>query len=588
MVFVSVRLHHVGVSSVSRAASDESSWKLLASKLSNHPTILHTSRPTRRTASMPSTKPAVIHTTGKPSPIAAHSMDQPPRPVAHNVPNSTFRDLSEFRGVDLLVHDHKSKRRPGGTEIEALMERRTLGKANWPLVEPGALKWRADRERPRVDERLIAMQEKMDSKIELEFVAATRQCSTSKRKWDCLLDHYTATSDTNCEAIYGHTLLDNYRANEHRMCGKGTSDMRCKSFRVSKDHDIDTAVCSGTHVAVSWDAIEDGDFPWLNFRPGSFQLNCHDDALAREKHWNFMHCLRDWMILGWASSANDLKCDEVVSDPTYFMTRSGDYSPFAMTHDWLNSVILYAVEGLDPEKVSVFIMDRMTVGFYTPIWQLLFAPKKQLQWFPDLREKYRGKVVCFEKAYFNIPARLSPIYNQDDCRNSSLYRLYRDLVLNSVNALEIRPAGEALIITLIVRRNYETGHPIGRRFANSRELVKALRKLNGRIVVNEVDFADVDFDQQLAISRATDILVAMHGAGLAQMMFMHPHGSVFEFFCPEKPPSNYRYKQLSMKMGLDYDSFSIENSENRIPVPQVVPKLKAMFDRTLRRKRGGV
>jgi capsular polysaccharide biosynthesis protein len=100
-----------------------------------------------------------------------------------------------------------------------------------------------------------------------------------------------------------------------------------------------------------------------------------------------------------------------------------------------------------------------------------------------------------------------------------------------------------------------------------------------------VDFAAFDFDKQLNISRATDVLVAMHGAGLAQMMFQHVWGGVFEFFCPEKPSSNYRYHQLANKMGLRYGSYSIGNEKNEVPIAEVMPQLRKLAEEVADAKR---
>ncbi len=522
---------------------------------------------------------------------------------------------AKFVGVDLVEQDHAEHANPGGTEEEAKAERRELDDLNWPLKKASEMAWRK-RTRREVPVELTQLQ-RIDSTDSLEWDTAVAACE-GKRSWGCLWKHYRPSLDQDCEKVYGSKLLDRFRKQNEILCqGEGVSSLQCKEVRASKEHNIDTSICEGQRVVVDLSKIDDGDFPWLNFHKGTFRLQCQKQSEATDK-WEFMHCQKDWMELGFqAQKANtapkskkkksktdseplptwavDMGCDALISTPTYFVTRSGDYSPFAVTHDWLNSVLLYSVVDMDPKNVSVVIMDRMTVGFYTPIWQMLFSPSHKLLWYPDLE---KGKVRCYEKMWFNIPARLSPIYNHDSCGPSSLYRLYRDLVLHAVDALYIRSPPDYLVVTMIVRRNYNTGHSIGRRIPNGHQLVEEMRKLSLdkgesdgeaegsalKVIVNEIDYADYDFDQQLPISRATDVIVAMHGAGLAQMMFMPPYGGAFEFFCPEKPSSNYRYEQLSKRMGLSYDSFSIENSENIVPIPSVLPQLQKLFRKVAKAK----
>ena len=120
----------------------------------------------------------------------------------------------------------------------------------------------------------------------------------------------------------------------------------------------------------------------------------------------------------------------------------------------------------------------------------------------------------------------------------------------------------------IILGNYATGHFIGRRISNTHALVEGLRKIPN-VVVSALDFAEFDFDQQLNISRATDLLVGMHGAGLIQTMFMPQWGGLFEFFCPDRPSSNIRYRELTKRLGLHYASFSLEGDS--VPVTNVVP-----------------
>ena len=487
--------------------------------------------------------------------------------------------LAVYQGVDLQSAEPAEQPQPGGTEEEALVHRREVSSANWPL-NLSNVRWRVG-PRPTMSADILSAQVRQPSRRE----EAWKSC----KSFDCVWNEYnkeekiSSDQQRKCDETYGYSLLLRFRAAEHLLCGGGISNLRCKQVLVHETHTVQTSICSGENIMVDFGRIDNGEYPWLHYQAGALSVHCKK---MLEVEWAFIHCLADWMDLGFHSLPNPQECDHTIETPTVFVTRSGDYSPFAATHDALNMVLLYAVEGVDLSNVQVVIMDRMAVGFYSPLWQVLFSPTAPVVWYTDLREEYRGKKVCYTKAYFNIPARLSPIYNQDTCGGSTLYRLYVDALMHSIGEMNLSSIPSRVIVTVISRRNYNTGHPIGRRFLNAKELIVTLRSVHPLLIVNEVDYADFDFDQQISISRATDLLVAMHGAGLAHMMFMQPeYGGVFEFFCPEKPSSNYRYQQLALKMGLVYDSFSINNDANKVELPQVLPQLKTIVRIVTEKKR---
>lgn len=479
-----------------------------------------------------------------------------------------------FRGIFVKAPDAKVKEHPGGTEAEALAERRALGKKNWPIT-PWSAVWRT-RRRPTMPPELRAVQVTLPPASQM-LLRAEAACGGSLDDFECLMRAYDKELDPSpaCSRKFGAKLLDKYRGNNVTMCGGpgSSSQVHCGITRAHSAHDIDTAVCGAANAAINYDSIANGDFPWLAFGHGALGVRCDVRADAKQSSWHFMHCLKDWMDLGFTPTRGRARCDTTVSEPTYFMTRSGDYSPFALIHDWVNSVLLYAAGGLRPSATRVVIMDRMTVGFFTPVWQLLFSPQHELEWFPDMREKYLGKTACYDQAWFNIPARLSPLYNEDACVGSAWIRLSADLVMASVGGLRTASIPDRVVVTVIIRRNYATGHPIGRRIGNAEQLVSAIRDLDKTLIVNALDYADLDFDQQVNVSRATDVLVGMHGAGLIQALFLPPYGGLFEFFCPDRPSSNIRYKELSKRVALAYASYSIPGDDNVVPLGHAVPQI---------------
>lgn len=520
-------------------------------------------------------------------------------------PSGGYQAFSMESWTESPVRNH-----PGGTEADATQERRELMASNAANSNDGRVPekvaWRLG-SKPTLPSELVSSTSFVNRSLGRLLEAAWDHCKGDD--FACMIKHYEtaggvvslgqhasggatqgspdATAAT-CGQSYGADLIEAFRSHRHVMCDAASGEqagaersslssaVQCLRFRTTPLNEMATSICSAGNSSIDFRLMPDGDFPWLNFQAGALTVRC--DVREAEKlaggAWSFMHCTKDWMELGFRNVRRSaFECQTMMDTPTLFLTRSGDYSPFAAAHDWINTVILMAATGLRPSRAAIVLMDRMTVGFYAPMWRLGFATRRDatdaasVQWFPDLRTDRR----CYREAYFNIPARLSPLYNSDDCRGSSVLRFTADWLLHSVQALHVSSPPQRVVVTVILRKNYRTGHSIGRRISNSDALAGYLRRQAvsrpDAVVVQIIDFAFFDFDQQVRISRSTDVLVGMHGAGLIQMLFMPPSGGVFEFFCPERPSSNTRYQQMSMRLGggILYESFSLEADDGVIP-----------------------
>ncbi len=73
-----------------------------------------------------------------------------------------------------------------------------------------------------------------------------------------------------------------------------------------------------------------------------------------------------------------------------------------------------------------------------------------------------------------------------------------------------------------------------RRFANLEEITSTMRLVLGDGAkpehVRVVDFARLNFDQQYAISYATDILIMVHGGALANMLYLPAGATLIDIY----------------------------------------------------------
>jgi len=89
----------------------------------------------------------------------------------------------------------------------------------------------------------------------------------------------------------------------------------------------------------------------------------------------------------------------------------------------------------------------------------------------------------------------------------------------------------AISLLLISRRDYVT-HPrnphavVRRKIANELQLEAALRMRNPHFRIRSAQLERLSMSQQLRLVASTDIVVAMHGAGLTHALFMPDRSTV--------------------------------------------------------------
>jgi capsular polysaccharide biosynthesis protein len=96
-----------------------------------------------------------------------------------------------------------------------------------------------------------------------------------------------------------------------------------------------------------------------------------------------------------------------------------------------------------------------------------------------------------------------------------------------------------------------------RRLANERELEKRLQGMGFRVLLPE----DLPFEQQVSAFARARLIVAPHGAGLANLVFCNPGVNVIELFHPEHP--NECYRRLAGDCGLGYQAVFGRNTLSR-------------------------
>lgn len=144
-------------------------------------------------------------------------------------------------------------------------------------------------------------------------------------------------------------------------------------------------------------------------------------------------------------------------------------------------------------------------------------------------KRFRGKTVCFRNAVFPLLPRMifGLYYNTpiiDGCENSGLFRAFSQHILHRLKIPIWKRADRKIRITLLSR---DTKY---RRILNEDELIEGLAENEGYSVQRVVYNRDISFRKQLELTRNSDMLIGIHGAGLTHLMFLPDWAAVFELY----------------------------------------------------------
>jgi capsular polysaccharide biosynthesis protein len=107
---------------------------------------------------------------------------------------------------------------------------------------------------------------------------------------------------------------------------------------------------------------------------------------------------------------------------------------------------------------------------------------------------------------------------------------------------------------------------VQRKIANENELIQSItEKHRGSWTVRGVQIDLFPVTEQLRIIGETDVLVAMHGAGLSHVLFMPRHGALIELE-PRSQSANTHFADLALWRGLFYRRWKNTDSRNEVSV----------------------
>jgi protein O-GlcNAc transferase len=243
--------------------------------------------------------------------------------------------------------------------------------------------------------------------------------------------------------------------------------------------------------------------------------------------------LRDLFdALSTGAPSSDPSAEERFSGVTFLVTRERNEHAnlFHALTDLLNAFIAASVLGVDPSAARVLLLDDHGASATDAAWSAAFGGQGVLRAF-ELQRAARNRRLRLERAVFVPPGYsstlLAELPNKDiECGGASgLITSFADYMLSAMRVGRPSPSSNrnaGLRVLFVSRRGF------ARDCANEDELVAAARSIAGVSSVQVEQFGSRELREQMQVVAAHDVLVGMHGAALAHLMWLPRHGGVFE------------------------------------------------------------
>lgn len=200
-----------------------------------------------------------------------------------------------------------------------------------------------------------------------------------------------------------------------------------------------------------------------------------------------------------------------------------------MYHHFCDFFNLYASLHLNATQKDAFTTDVNILIWETYTYRSAFedifeAFTDHPVW--DLKT-FRGDTVCFKNVVFPLLPRMifGLYYNTPiiyGCEGSGLFHAFSNHVLHRLK-IPFHEREDKRIKILLLSRDTKY-----RRILNENELLKAIEANSDYFVQRVVYDRNIPFKEQLEITRNSDILIGIHGAGLTHSLFLPDWGAVFE------------------------------------------------------------
>ncbi|RZC43143.1 EGF domain-specific O-linked N-acetylglucosamine transferase, partial [Asbolus verrucosus] len=247
-------------------------------------------------------------------------------------------------------------------------------------------------------------------------------------------------------------------------------------------------------------------------------------------------------------------CDVVIEKPTFIMKIDATVNMYHHFCDFFN---LYASLHLNMTQFDAFSTDVHILVWESYTYRSAFQDAWEA--FTDHPiwdlKTFRGDTVCFKNVVFPLLPRMifGLYYNTPiiyGCEGSGLFHAFSEHILHRLKIPFHPRTNKKVRITLLSR---DTKY---RKILNENELIETLAENDEYEVQKVVYNREMGFKKQLEITRNSDVLIGIHGAGLTHLMFLPDWAAVFELYNCEDSSC---YLDLARLRGVKYVTWEKRN-----------------------------
>ena len=298
-----------------------------------------------------------------------------------------------------------------------------------------------------------------------------------------------------------------------------------------------------------------------------FSVGCN----GKLPEYKFLYGKEGTPLNTWVNSLKRLSPQEVsssnvvVMETTVAVMRYEAHNIYHTMTDWYNVFLITKLLNLDPKKITILFIDDRPPGLMDETWRTLFG--KVIR-HSDVQSNFMFKTLIWNVLGYESPINFHhlveiPFVNEFHAFFVSSFGIHKMRTLDCSN----------ITATLIWRRDYET-HPerkvevegglVHRKFKNENEILSEVKSVLSGHTVKSVVLEQMSMKDQLDVFTNTDILIGMHGAGMAHVMFLPPHAAIFELF-PNYWGFLIHFKAFSRWRGLKYRGWQNNDKANEFP-----------------------
>ncbi|CAC5418349.1 XYLT [Mytilus coruscus] len=281
----------------------------------------------------------------------------------------------------------------------------------------------------------------------------------------------------------------------------------------------------------------------LNPKKGFFQTDCkYRLKYTFTRYMNMRGHLPNWLnVVSLPYSLKRQAEIQTISNFTIAIQRYEYANVYHSMNDIFNVFLLHIFFHKDPKDSIILFADGHPKGHIDPLWETLFGRV--------IRVRHLKQPVKFREMVWPMLEKFSPL-NLFDLKQVSYIDHFRSFVLNKYGITpRSAPNCDNTNVLFIWRHDY-LSHPrnpkgkLARKIINENELFNATKKSFPDIRFKAADLALMSMTEQLKLISETDIIIAMHGAGLMLELFLPPKGGLIELL--PRNPKNFSKKQYDL------------------------------------------